>query len=178
MGDDDAEWADAVAAQAWADLRSEVADRSRGEAVQVGLVDLLRGAENLRVGLSDDLVLDLAVAAVGPDWLEGRRRGDGRVVLVPLAALRWVEGLGAPAEPGDQVWRRWMLRSRLRGLARDRTAVSVRVSGCAVVTGTIDGVGADYLRLACHPVDEPRRGGAVRGVRHLPLAALSWVGWG
>ena len=43
------------------------------------------------------------------------------------------------------------------------------------VHGTIDRVGRDHVDLAVHDRGEPRREGAVREVRIVPLAALLLV---
>jgi hypothetical protein len=40
------------------------------------------------------------------------------------------------------------------------------------VTGTIDRVGADFLEIAEHALDAPRRRGEVYNVRLVPTAAL------
>jgi hypothetical protein len=45
----------------------------------------------------------------------------------------------------------------------------------AVVTGTIDRVGADFCEIAEHALDEARRGGAVHGVTAVALSALAVV---
>jgi hypothetical protein len=44
-----------------------------------------------------------------------------------------------------------------------------------MLTGTIDRVGADYLDLAEHAPDEPRRAGSVRAKRTVPFAAILFV---
>jgi uncharacterized protein (DUF2345 family) len=96
--------------------------------------------------------------------------------LVALAAVRSVAGLGrqtAPAAEGGAVRVRLDLRRALKQLARDRSAVQLVLDDGDVLTGTIDRVGADYLEIAEHAADEPRRAEAVRGVRAVVLTAVA-----
>jgi hypothetical protein len=117
------------------------------------------------------------VAGVGHDWvlLADER---GAEVLVATAAVLAVGGLGrrtaALAEAGT-VAGRLDLRRAVRRLARDRSQVQVVLVDGAVLTGTIDRVGADFCELAEHPLDEARRGSAVQGVTAVPLSALAVV---
>jgi hypothetical protein len=88
----------------------------------------------------------------------------------------WVEGLGRGAEPpADEVDARLGLGHVLRQLARDRATVAVALCDGAVMTGTIDRVGADALDIAEHPADAARRAEAVTGVRTVRLAAIATV---
>jgi hypothetical protein len=61
----------------------------------------------------------------------------------------------------------------VRVLCRDRTATGVVLAVGASLSGTIDRVGIDYLDLAEHPLDEPRRSSAVTGIRTIPLSAVA-----
>jgi hypothetical protein len=63
----------------------------------------------------------------------------------------------------------------VRGLARDRSAVQLVLVDGAVVTGTIDRVGADFCEIAEHALDQARRGSAVQGVTAVALSALAVV---
>jgi hypothetical protein len=63
----------------------------------------------------------------------------------------------------------------LRVLTRDRTPTSLVLVDGATFTGTIDRVGIDYLDLAEHPLDEPRRSSSLRGVRTLSLRGIAVV---
>jgi hypothetical protein len=114
---------------------------------------------------------------VGPDWLLMADDG-GRSCLVALAAVRSVAGLGrrtAPAEPAGPVRGRLDLRRALRGLARDRAVVQVVLDDAGVLAGTLDRVGADYVELAEHPGDVPRRAEAVQGVRAVVINRIAVV---
>jgi hypothetical protein len=114
---------------------------------------------------------------VGVDWLllEDDR---GRPTLVAASAVRSVTGLGrrtaAPEEAGV-VRGRLDLRRALRGLARDRGAVQVVLDDGSVLHGTVDRVGADYVEIAEHPVDVPRRAEAVQGVSAVVIGAIAVV---
>jgi plasmid stabilization system protein ParE len=158
--------------------RSESGSRARAEVGELLLVDRLRGAVDSHVvvhvrgaGRCAGVVVD-----VGPDWLlllDGR--GD---VLVATRAVSSVGGLGrrtgaAPAR--GAVRARLDLRRALRALARDRATVQVLLDDGAVLVGTVDRVGADFLELAEHPADAPRRAEAVQGVRAVALGAVAVV---
>jgi hypothetical protein len=159
--------------------RSESASRTRAEIGAVGIADRLRGA----LGLPLTLVCGRAgsvtgvLVEVGPDWLLVEDDG-ARSCLVALSAVRTVAGLGrrtAAAEPAGPVRGRLDLRRALRGLARDRSAVQVLLDDGSMLGGTLDRVGADYVELAEHPTDLPRRAEAVQGVRALVIARIAVV---
>jgi hypothetical protein len=158
--------------------RAESASRARAEFGGVLLADRLRGAEGTPVVLRCRGAGQVAgvVTGVGPDWvlLAGERDAE---VLVAGAAVLAVTGLGrvATAEVDGAVRSRLDLRRAVRGLARDRSPVRVVLVDGASVTGTVDRVGADFCEIAAHPLDEPRRGPAVRGVTAVALAALAVV---
>ncbi len=160
-----------------AELEGEVADRSRREVAALRLADRLRAARGvpLTFGVPGLGSLPGRVAAVGADWLlVGAAPAD---VLVPLAAVAWVGGLPADAAPGaaPAVMSRLGLGYALRGISRDRSAVTLVLRDGARLAGTIDRVGADFLDLAEHPPDEPRRHDVVVAVRTVPFAGLAAV---
>ncbi|RBY96469.1 hypothetical protein DQ237_07395 [Blastococcus sp. TF02-8] len=162
-----------------AEARAEHASRARAEMGAVRLADRLGGALGTPLALScrgAGRVTGVLVET-GSDWLllaDERNRDQ----LVAVAAVRAVSGLGrrsAPAEEDGPVRARLDLRRALRGLARDRSAVQVVLDDGTALTGTVDRVGADYLELAEHPADEPRRAAAVREVHALVIDAVAVV---
>jgi hypothetical protein len=157
--------------------RGESASRARAEIGAVQLVQRLRGALGSRLSLTCRGAGQIGgvLAHVGADWLLLEDDG-GRQYLVASSAVRAVAGLGrgtAAAEPEGRV--RMDLRRALRGLARDRAAVQVVLDDGGVLTGTVDRVGADYVELAEHPADQPRRAEAVQGVRAVVIGAVAVV---
>lgn len=159
--------------------RAEVASRARAEIGGLRLADRLRGATGTALSLHcggagrvSGVLLD-----VGTDWL--LLEDDlGREVLLATVAVRSVAGLGrrtAPVEEVGPVRARLDLRRALRGLARDRAVVQVVLDDGVALSGTVDRVGADYVELAEHAVDTPRRAEAVQGVRAVVIAAVAIV---
>jgi hypothetical protein len=71
------------------------------------------------------------------------------------------------------------LASALRGLARDRAALAVIVSGGptgeTTFHGVIDRVGRDYLDLAVTGAGEERRAANVLQLATIPLSALAGI---
>ena len=168
-----------LAAAEAAELRGEVADRTRREAALLSVADRLRGAEGAALGVvvHGAGTVHGRLLDAGADWLLLEEAG-AREVLVPLTSVLGVTGLGprtaAPGTAGE-VGRRLDLRWALRGLARDRAGVSVVLRDGTSVAGTLDRVGADHLDVAEHAPGEARRAGAVRQVRLVPLPAVALV---
>jgi hypothetical protein len=149
--------------------RAEWASRARTEVGAVRLAERLAGTLGFPVGLGVRGAGQVAgvLAGIGPDW-----------VLLALAAVRTVAGLGrrtAVQEPAGAVRGRLDLRRALRGMARDRSAVQLVLDDGGTLTGTLDRVGADYVELAVHPADEPRRNEVVQGVRAVVIGAVAVV---
>jgi hypothetical protein len=162
-----------------ADLAAEVADRTRREAARLRLSGRLAGA------VGGEVTVDVwgagtvrgRLAASGMDWLlvEESTRAE---VLVPERSVTSIRGLTAWSQSPDLdpgLGGRLDLRHALRGIARNRAGVSVLLRDGAVVGGTIDRVGADFLELAEHPAGEPRRPRAVYDVRAVRLGAVALV---
>jgi hypothetical protein len=159
---------------------AESASRTRAELGTVTLAERLGGSVGLAIRLRCRGAGQLAgvLADEGPGWvLLADERGAES--LVALRAVTSVTGLGRRTKPGeaddDRPRIRFDLRLLLRVMARDRSAVSMITVDGAVVTGTIDRVGADFVEVAEHPVGEPRRAGAVRAVHTVALDAVSVV---
>lgn len=158
-------------AEARRDLDSEVADRTRRERAAIGVYERLAvsvGAD-VRLLLRSGEVLTGSLADVGRDWL--LLSADRRPVLVPLAALVAVSGIGERAGTGG-IGKRFELGFALRGLSRDRAVVALADIAGAITTGTIDAVGADCFDLSEHAPDEPRRPENITGRRLVPFSAV------
>ena len=167
------------------DLELEVADRTRRDRATRGLqdrlVDLL-GCE-LDVRVAGGARASGVVAQVGQDWLLLERPGAATAVaatsLLPFHAVRVLTpggcGRRGPADGAQHVSRRFGLGHALRGLSRDRLAVRLQDVDGEVLTGTIDGVGADLVEVSEHPLDVPRRREHVVAVRWVPYTALALV---
>jgi hypothetical protein len=151
------------------------ASRARAEMGAVELVQRMRGS----IGMSLTLRCRGAgpvvgtLTDVGVDWLLLEDE-QGRSILVASATVSAVAGLGrrTAVEERGAVRARMDLRWVLRGLTRDRSAVQVILDDGAVLTGTLDRVGADHVELAEHPADVPRRAEAVNGVSAVRIAAI------
>ncbi len=164
-------------AEAAAEL-AESAARARAELGAVSLAERFAGSSGAEVRLrcrGAGLIAGVLVD-VGPDWLLlVDERGAERVVAT--RSLTSVTGLGRRTaheeDGGPRV--EFGLRLVLRATARDRSAVTLTTDDGAVLTGTIDRVGADFVELAEHPVDEPRRAAAVRAVHAIALASVAVV---
>ena len=156
--------------------QAEEPSRARVEYGRLLLADRMRGSVGQQLTLSCRGTGELSgrLVDVGVDWLllvDGRQRE----LLVASGAVSAVAGLGAltaPAAVEGEVARRLDLRRALRALARDRATVSCLLDDGVALSGTVDRVGADFLELAEHPLDAPRRRSAVTGVRAVPLRAV------
>ncbi len=169
----------AFEAEEAADATAAAGSRARAETGAVRWVDRVRGAlgHPVRVVCRGAGAVEGRLCDVGVDWLLLSDDG-GRELLVATGAVRVVTGPGgatAPAEDEGAVARAWDLRRAVRGLARDRAVVRCLLDDGTVLGGTIDRVGADFLELAEHHLDQPRRRGAVRSVRLVVLDALAVV---
>jgi hypothetical protein len=158
---------------------AEVAERARIEVAALSVIDRLNAALGTAVrlqvrgapGVTGTLV------RVGPDWLL-LDEGGGHESVVAHAAIRSIAGLGrlsAVPDSGSVVTARLTLRSALRGIARDRSAVRLHLVDGESIDATIDRVGADFVEVAQHAAGEPRRRSEVRDVLLIPFPALAVV---
>jgi hypothetical protein len=164
-------------AEAAAELAESVS-RAHAEVGAVPLAGRLAGSAgvDLRVRCRGAGQLSGRLADLGPDWvLLVDERGAESVIAI--RAVTSVTGLlrRTVPEEDDRPRVRFDLRLVLRATARDRCAVALTTDDGVVLTGTIDRVGADFLELAEHPVDEPRRAAAVRAVHAVALTAVAVV---
>ncbi len=168
-----------AAALQQAERAAEVEERARGEVGALGLLDRARAAIGtpLRLRTRGGLAVTGLLARVGPDWLL-IDEGEGRETVIATGQLVSARGFGRhSAVPGTAsiVASRIGLRQVLRGIARDRSAVRVRLIDGTTVDATIDRIGADFAEVATHSAAEPRRRQDVRDVELLPLAAIAAV---
>lgn len=161
-------------------METEISERARAEASALCLADRLRGAvgSEVKVHLVSGAVIDGALTYAGADALV---LSDGRYqTLIPHFAVAEYTGLGRLAVSEPSVVRRAIgLSHALRGLARDRTEVSILFQSGGRsdpgVAGVIDGVGRDYFDVAALRPGESRRASAVRHVSTVPFQALAAI---
>lgn len=157
-------------------LESEISERARMDQSAIEFADRLRGQTGhfLKFRLQGGRTFAGTLTHTGSGWLmleEGVRS-----VLIPLGAVRFVEGLTRSTAPaGAAGGRRLGLASAFRALARDRAEVMVYLGdeGGGYVSGTIDRVGRDFLEMAVLPAGEPRRPGNSGTVYAVPFAAVT-----
>jgi hypothetical protein len=165
-------------AEAAAEHRSEVADRTRREQAAVAVVDRLAAyrGHRIQLGVAGVGRIEGRLLDVAAEWLLLEEQ-PGHPSLVPARSWIWLTGIGSVAavQPTSSMARRLGLSSALRALAQQRRPVRVRLTEAAETTGTIDRVYADHFDLAEHPADAPRRPADVRGVRLLPMRSVALV---
>jgi hypothetical protein len=159
-----------------AERAGEIDERVRAELGTLSLFDRLRPAISspVRLRTVGAGVVTGTISRVGPDWVLLDQDG-GREALVRLDAITAIGGLGrttAAPDSVDLVTARLGLWFVLRRIARDRSAVTVRLADGSSLHATVDRVGADFIEVAVHAPGEPRRARSVREGLLLPMAAL------
>lgn len=162
------------------DHRAEVADRTRRERARVQLSERALAAEQTTVELRVSGVGSVrgVVSRVGGQWmLLSVDDGARREVLVPLGVILAATGMGrrAVSRPPSAVASRLGLGHVLRGMSRDRSIVQVALVDGHLVTGVIDGVGADHLDLTSQVPGEPLAAGATASAVLVPFRAMATV---
>lgn len=172
-----------------------LAEEERLRLGRLTLRDRLRGMRTrgddvapLRIELADRSRLDVAIVAMGRDWIAGEVASAGRgrtSCVIPISAIAGclpdarqlrASMAPAPAEPVSMgtLGTRLGFGFVLRDLCRRRVPVGIGTLSDRL-TGTIDRVARDHLDLAEHDPDEPRRSSAVRAHRILPLSRIVLV---
>lgn len=158
-----------------AEQESQVAEQVRTERSRISLSARLRAHRGgVRLVLAHGRLVAGEVVDAGADWvqIDGDPRG---CMLVPVAAMIQIEGLGWATGSANDVVGRLGLGHPLRRLARDREVVEVEDVLGRLLTGTIDAVGADSFELALHPRDVPRRSSNLLGRPTIPFSAIVCV---
>ena len=165
-------------AEAAAERRNEVADRIRAEYGRLRLIDRMQplladAGRAVRIGLPASDAIAGSVLSLGADWVLLGQRGAEVELLVPLAAVQWIEGLGpASAEPGweGQVGARFSLRIALRRIAAERSTVTLTLLSGHVRHGRLARVGADHVAL-----EGAGEGGRAAAATTVPLTAIAYL---
>lgn len=155
------------------ELDAEVSDRTRRERAEVSWSDRVAAALGATLTISTS-VGDVTgrLDDLGRDWLLLEETGR-RSALLPMSAVLRVAGVGPAVQSDPGMGRRFGLGVALRALSRDRAPVVAHDLSGGQTAGTIDVVGADYLEVAEHPVDVPRRPEFVTGRRLVTLSGLA-----
>jgi hypothetical protein len=160
-----------------ADDSGEIAERTRGEVAQVLLLNRLRGNIACRLTVSVEGVGELTgqLQRVGADWFLLASTEEVIVSMSAVVSLVDLPPAAVSSESVDLVGSRLRLTSVLRAVARDRSAVRIMLRQGRVVAGTIDRVGADFIDLAAHDLDQARRASQVRAHETLRTASIGCV---
>ena len=166
-----------LAAAAESAEAGEVSERVRMELGRVTLQDRLRSQHGKQ------LALDLGAAGtvcgqlshMGEGWVAvDTGRGPALAALAHVVSIRGLDRFSSTSDGAVRLG----LASALRGIARDRSPVTLRcanVPATQALHGTIDRVGADFLELAAVAPGEARRSGSVSAVYVLPLSSIALV---
>ncbi|MBF4993675.1 hypothetical protein ITX31_06080 [Arthrobacter gandavensis] len=165
-----------LAAAGQAGLEAEIADRQRGELAGLDLAARLRAQHGriLRVhlGLAGG-PLTGTLSRLGADWLLLDSALGSHIAA--LDAVQLIEGMDRYADPSVPVMQ-LPLASALRGLARDRHPVDLHLRGrAAVLHGSIDRVGKDFLEFAVLEPGDPRRMDKVTSAPAVPFSRIAAV---
>ncbi len=145
--------------------------RAAGEGATLAgaLLDLAERSAAVALATTAGNVHQAVVAAVGADVVV-LRPPSGALLLVPLAAVAWVRPVDGPLPTGDRQVPDGPTLVDLLGRAAERgDRVVLRLSGGAGLTGTVEEVGADVVRLR---PDDPGAGSTYVSVTSIGEAAV------
>ncbi|WP_026180947.1 hypothetical protein [Demetria terragena] len=154
----------------------EVSDRTRRERAEIRWADRVAGSIGAELSVTTPVGTTRGrLDDLGKDWLLlADERGLG-ATLIPTSAVLTVSGATRLVDAEQGFGRRFGVGVALRAISRDRAAVEVFDLAGGQTSGTIDVVGADYLEVAEHPADLPRRSEAVTGRRLVVFSSLAAV---
>ncbi|MHA7209485.1 hypothetical protein [Arthrobacter sp. MDT1-65] len=156
-----------------AGLESEIRERTRVEQSRLTLGQRLLGSVGTPVhaSTSGGRFLSGTLTHVGSQWIS--LAVEGRSVIVPLASLQSLRGLGrGVGQVPSGVRTKLGLGAALRALSRDRAQVSLWLGSTSRHAGVIDRVGADFFELGLVAAGDERRAAAVRDALTVPFAAI------
>ncbi|MDQ4503260.1 hypothetical protein [Sinomonas sp. ASV322] len=144
-----------------AQLEAHVGELARAEQSAVTLADRLRGQVGalLEFELRGNTRVSGRIVTVAETWCSVE--SGPRAMLIPLAGVMRVGGVVRRSRHEPIGVRRTLsIASALRALARDRSPVACHLDAQGgeprLATGTIDGVGRDYLELTSTGDERPR----------------------
>jgi hypothetical protein len=159
------------------ELAAEISDRTRSETARIRLSDRLRQAlgVNVELTIAGAGTLSGVVVRVGQGWLllDTATRPEVLITEPGLFALRGLPVAATDSAAIGAVESRLDLGHVLRAIARDRAALTVMLRDGSSCVGTIDRVGADFVDVAEHAADEPRRASNVTAIRTVAFSAVS-----
>lgn len=165
-----------LAAERYREIEAEAAELTRAETAEALLEDRCAAhvGSRLRLSLRGGLVIEGGIVSAGSGWVV--LDDASQEILIPLAAVDWLDGLGVSRQ-SPEARRRLGMPHAMRALAMARVSVRLHLrSGSAVhLEGTVDRAGRDHMDIAVHPNDEFRRRRAVQVVRTVPYAAVACV---
>lgn len=159
-----------------ADVAAEVAERTRAETARIELRQRLSATigRRITVTMSGSGRHVGRLTAVGRDWLLlGEAVGGDLLVSLTAVATVSTEGRWPVGAAPDAISMRLGIGHVLRGLARDRAAVTVTFADGQQVSGTVDAVGADHFSLGRRR-EERARPAAYESLL-VSTAAVSWI---
>jgi hypothetical protein len=165
-----------AAALADAERWAEVDDRIREEAGALTIAERLHAAagKTVRFQCPGGVTVSGTVAGVGRDWVTVHEATGHETVIVldTLLAAHCLPSGATKSSAWPVVDSRLSLRHAVRILIRDRSAVRVHLLDGAVVDGTLDRIGANFVEVAARARPDARRRDAVRSTTLINMGAV------